>query len=66
MHTGLLAQLRLHLLYARPWQRALVAAGLLGVGLAAGILTLDVLGAVLLVTTSVGWWRTGPYPRRQR
>jgi hypothetical protein len=32
MHTGLLAQLRLHLLYATPWQRAVVAAGLLGVG----------------------------------
>jgi hypothetical protein len=66
MHTGLLAQLRLHLLYAKPWQRALVAGALLAVGLVAGLLLLVVLGAVLLLTTGWGWWRADRTRRRQR
>ena len=57
MHAGIASQLRLHLVTAKPWQRALLALGLLGVGLVAGLFVLDGLGAVLLVTTTIVWWR---------
>jgi hypothetical protein len=68
MHAGVLAQLRLHLVTAKPWQRALFALGLLVIGVAAGLLVLDGLGALLLVTTAIGWWRArhGAAPREQR
>ena len=59
MHAGVVAQLRLHLVTAKPWQRALVALGLLVIGVAAGLLVLDGLGALLLVATATGWWREG-------
>ncbi len=57
MHAGIASQLRFHLVTAKPWQRALLALGLLGVGLVAGLFVLDGLGAVLLVTTTIVWWR---------
>jgi hypothetical protein len=66
VHSGLLVQLRLHLMMAKPWQRGLVAIGLLAVGLATGVMLLVGLGSLLIVTTTVAWWRTGRGRRRQR
>ena len=39
------------LLFAKPWQRALVGAALVGVGLAIGALVITVVGAVVVITT---------------
>jgi hypothetical protein len=68
VHAGILAQLRLHFVSAKPWQRALVALGLLAVGVAAGLLAFDVVGGVLFVATTIGWWRArhGAVPQEQR
>ena len=39
------------LLFAKPWQRALVGAARVGVGLAIGALAITVVGAVVVMTT---------------
>ena len=39
------------LLFAKPWQRALVGAALVGVGLAIGALVITVVGAIVVITT---------------
>jgi hypothetical protein len=62
MHTGALMAARQalgqYLVYARPWQRALVAAGLIGggalliaVGLVTGHVIMAIVGGLVLVAT---------------
>jgi hypothetical protein len=57
MHGGAGMQLRQAVLYARPWQRALLGLGLLAAGLGLGTVLLTVLGGVLIVASGFAWLR---------